>query len=91
MATYAARRLCDMARNAADVVAIELLAAAQGVDMRRPLTTSPALAAVMREIRARAAFLDQDRAMAPDIAAVRELIESGWFRARIGPVLPSDD
>lgn len=91
MATYAARRLCDMARNAADVVAIELLAAAQGVDMRRPLTTSPALAAVMHEIRARAAFLDQDRAMAPDIAAVRELIESGWFRARIGPVLPSDD
>jgi histidine ammonia-lyase len=89
MATYAARRLGDMARNAADIVAIELLAAAQGVEMRRPLTTSPALARVMREIRGRAAFLDQDRSMAPDIAAVRGLIESGWFRDEIAPILPS--
>ena len=90
MATYAARRLCDMARNAADIIAIELLAAAQGVDMRLPLMTSPALATVMREIRSRAGFLDQDRPMAPDIAAVRTLIESGWFRSQIGPMLPSD-
>jgi histidine ammonia-lyase len=89
MATYAARRLGEMARNAADIVAIELLAAAQGVDFRRPLATSPALAPVMAAIRARAAFLDQDRAMAPDIAAVRGLIESGWFRGRIALALPS--
>jgi histidine ammonia-lyase len=89
MATYAARRLTDMARNAADIVAIELLAAAQGVDMRRPLTTSPALARVLREIRGRVAFLDQDRSMAPDIAALRALIESGWFRGEIAPILPS--
>jgi histidine ammonia-lyase len=91
MATYAARRLCDMARNAADIVAIELLAAAQGVDMRLPLMTSPALATVMREIRSRAGFLDHDRPMAADIAAIRMMIESGWFRAQIGPMLPSDD
>jgi histidine ammonia-lyase len=89
MATYAARRLSDMARNAADIIAIELLAAAQGVEMRRPLTTSPALAGPLREIRARAAFLDQDRSMAADIAAVRGLIEQGWFRDAIGPILPS--
>jgi histidine ammonia-lyase len=89
MATYAARRLADMARNAADIVAIEMLAAAQGVDMRRPLTTSPALARAMREIRARVPFLDRDRSMAGDIRAVRELIESGWFRAEVAPILPS--
>jgi histidine ammonia-lyase len=89
MATYAARRLSDMARNAADIVAIELLAAAQGVEMRKPLTTSPALAKVLREIRSRAAFLAQDRSMAPDIAAVRALIETGWFRGEIAPILPS--
>ena len=41
MATYAARRLTPMAGNTAAIVAIELLAAAQGVDMRRPLATSP--------------------------------------------------
>jgi histidine ammonia-lyase len=78
-----------MARNAADIIAIELLAAAQGVDMRRPLTTSPALVRVMREIRNRAAFLDQDRSMAGDIAAIRGLIESGWFRSEVAPMLPS--
>jgi histidine ammonia-lyase len=89
MATYAARRLGDMARNAADIIAIELLAAAQGVDLRRPLTTSPALARSLREIRNRAPFLDQDRSMAADIAAVRALIESGWFRNAIAPILPS--
>jgi histidine ammonia-lyase len=89
MATYAARRLGDMARNAGDIIAIELLAAAQGVDMRRPLTTSPALQRTLREIRARAPFLDQDRSMAGDVKAVRMLIESGWFRAEIAPLLPS--
>ncbi|HEX2114771.1 MAG TPA: histidine ammonia-lyase [Alphaproteobacteria bacterium] len=89
MATYAARRLADMARNAADIVAIELLAAAQGVDLRRPLTTSPALVRVLREIRSRSPFLDQDRSLAPDIATIRALIESGWFRGQIAPILPS--
>ncbi|HEX2117180.1 MAG TPA: histidine ammonia-lyase, partial [Alphaproteobacteria bacterium] len=66
-----------------------LLAAAQGVDLRRPLTTSPALVRVLREIRSRSPFLDQDRSLAPDIAAVRALIESGWFRGEIAPILPS--
>jgi histidine ammonia-lyase len=89
MATYAARRLADMARNAADIIAIELLAAAQGVEMRRPLATSPALSRVLREIRNRAAFLDEDRSMAADIAAIRALIENGWFREQIAPILPS--
>lgn len=90
MATYAARRLLDMARNAADIVAIELLAAAQGVDFRRPLTTSPALSAILGAVRARAAFLREDRALAPDIADVRELVESGWFRSAVPLRLPSD-
>jgi histidine ammonia-lyase len=91
MATYAARRLGDMARNAADIVAIELLAAAQGVDFRRPLATSPALAAVMRAVRGRAAFLREDRVLAPDIAAARALVESGWFRSSFPLRLPSDE
>jgi histidine ammonia-lyase len=91
MATFAARRLADMARNAADIVAIELLAAAQGVDLRKPLATSPVLQTVMTQIRARAAFLDRDRLMAPDIAAVRALVESGWFRSVAGLGLPSEE
>jgi histidine ammonia-lyase len=68
-----------------------MLAAAQGVDLRKPLATSPALQAVMAQIRSRAPFLDRDRLMAPDIAAVRALVESGWFRGVVGLDLPSAD
>ena len=79
MAAFAARRLGDILRNAGGVIAIELLAAAQGIDLRRPLASSPALKTVMAELRRHAAFLEQDRPFAPDIAAVQALIESGWF------------
>ncbi|MDQ3126657.1 MAG: histidine ammonia-lyase, partial [Pseudomonadota bacterium] len=43
MATHGARRLLDMAENTAAVVGIELLAAAQGIEFHRPLTSSPDL------------------------------------------------
>jgi histidine ammonia-lyase len=81
MATHGARRLLAMARNAAAILAVELLAAAQGVEFRRPLTTSPKLAAALAAIRARAAFLERDRSTAPDIEAVRGLVEAGHFAA----------
>jgi histidine ammonia-lyase len=84
MATWGARRLHDIADNLAGILAIELLAAAQGVDLRRPLETSPRLQPVMAAIRARAAFWDQDRAMAPDIAAVKALVKAGAFADAAG-------
>jgi histidine ammonia-lyase len=79
MATYAARRLTPMAGNTAAIVAIELLAAAQGVDMRKPLATSPALAAAHALVRERVAYWDRDRAFAPDLAAIRARVEAGDF------------
>jgi len=79
MATYAARRLTPMAANTSGIVAIELLAAAQGVDLRRPLATSPRLDEAMAMLRERVAFWDRDRAFAPDLAAARELVEGGAF------------
>ena len=87
MATFAARRLSAMAANTARIVAIELLAAAQGVDLRRPLTTSPRLAEAMAMIRADAAFRDRDRAFAPDIEALRVRVERGDFAPYAGPLL----
>jgi histidine ammonia-lyase len=84
MATWGARRLHEIAANVAAIIAIELLAAAQGVEMRRPLKTSPRLQSVMAAIRKKAAFWDQDRAMAPDIEAVKGLIEMGAFREASG-------
>ncbi|MBP2312337.1 histidine ammonia-lyase [Azospirillum soli] len=81
MATHAARRLTDMADNLAGIVAVELLAAGQGVDLRAPLVSSPKLEAVKALLRTRVARWDEDRAMAPDIAAAKQLIVSGAFRA----------
>jgi histidine ammonia-lyase len=80
MATFAARRLGDMADNTAAIVAIELLAAAQGIDFRRPLRTSALLEQAHAAIRAVAPHLDGDRFLATDIEAVAPLVRRGDFR-----------
>jgi histidine ammonia-lyase len=79
MATFAARRLSDMAANSAGIVAIELLAACQGIDFRAPLRTSPKLQEVHALVRSKVAFYDHDRYFAPDIGAVQALIDAGAF------------
>jgi len=79
MATNAALRLAPMAGNVAAIVAIELLAAAQGIDLRAPLTTSPQLQSALARIRGEAAFWDRDRAFAPDLARMRSRVEEGAF------------
>ncbi|MEO5693444.1 MAG: histidine ammonia-lyase [Usitatibacter sp.] len=80
MATFAARRLGDMADNTAGVVAIELLAAAQGVDFRRPLRSSTRLEQAHAMVREVAPHLDGDRYLAIDIEAVTPLVRDGAFR-----------
>jgi histidine ammonia-lyase len=79
MATFAGRKAGDIAGNAAHVVAIELLAAAQGIDFQAPLKTSTALQAAHSRIRAVSPPLTRDRSLAGDIVRVRELIEAGAF------------
>ena len=79
MATFAARKAGDIARNAAAVVAIEMLAAAQGIEFHAPLRTSPALQRAVAAVRAVSARLTRDRSLAEDIARVRDLVESGAF------------
>lgn len=80
MATFAARRLQDMAENTAGIVAIELLAACQGIEMRRPLTTSTPLEAVFQLIRQHVTFYGEDRFFAPDIAAITQVINDGGIK-----------
>ena len=87
MATYAARRLLTMADNAAGIIAIELLAAAQGLDFHRPLRSSIALETLHRLLRRRVPRLQRDRYFAPDIATARALITSGSLRAQLPPGL----
>jgi histidine ammonia-lyase len=89
MATFAARRLLEMAANTRGIVGIELLAAAQGIDFHAPLQTSPVLQDVQALLRARVPFYAEDRYFAPDIAAATQLLEEGALSAMVGSILPS--
>ena len=77
MATFAGRRLDEMARNTATILGIEWLAAAQGVDFHRPLATSPRLTRTHATLRERVPFYAQDRLFAPDIEAALQLVLQG--------------
>jgi histidine ammonia-lyase len=66
------------------VLAIELLCAAQGIDLRRPLTTTKPLEAVHAAIRARIPAMLVDRPLSPDIAAMRALVDDGTLLAAAG-------
>lgn len=90
MATFAARRLADMAENTSGILAIELLAACQGIDFRAPLKSSVPLEKAKTMLRERVAFYDKDRYFAPDIAKANELVLSGAFNSLISSdLLPS--
>ena len=79
MATYGARRLADMVNNAAVVVGVEAMAAAQGMEFDRSLKSSPLIEAQFAAIRQRVAFFEQDRYLAPDIDAMREwALQADW-------------
>ena len=87
MATFAARRLDQMAHNTGVIVGIELLAAAQGIEFHRPLTSSAHLEHVHAQLRARVAAFDEDRFFAPDIEAARADGDGGRAVGRLqGPV-----
>ncbi|MCL4766216.1 MAG: histidine ammonia-lyase [Hyphomicrobiaceae bacterium] len=77
MSAHGARRLLPMTGNLANIVAIELIAAAQGCDFHRPLTSSPPLERVRERLRADVPPLAEDRHLAPDIAAAAALVQGG--------------
>jgi len=77
MATFAARRLQPMIRNVAHILAIELLAAAQGIEFLRPLKSSAALEAAHKLLRAQCPAMPADRYLAPDIERAAILVTDG--------------
>jgi histidine ammonia-lyase len=90
MATFAARRLIPMAENTRGVLAIELLAAAQGIDFRRPLSSSGALERAHALLRGRVGFYDHDRHFAPDIEAAKDVMSDPRLHALVpGGLTPS--
>jgi histidine ammonia-lyase len=89
MATHGARRLGRMVDNAAAVVGIELLAAAQGIDFHRPSRSSSSLEEVHAVIRGDVPFYAADRYFATDIRAAQHWVKSGRFSPLISRILPS--
>lgn len=81
MATFAARRLGQMAHNTSVIVGIELLAASQGIEFHRPLVSSEHLEHVHAQLRTRVAAFDADRFFAPDIEAARLMVVKGELSA----------
>jgi len=77
MATFAARRLQQMLRNTEYIVAIELLAAAQGIEFLRPLQSSAVLEGILQLVRSVSPAMMVDRSLAPDMELVRGLITQG--------------
>lgn len=73
-AALKAARVVELARQ---VISIELLAAAQALDLLAPLATSPALAQIHAALRAHVPMLITDRPPAPDIDAIATLVEDG--------------
>jgi len=84
MAAHGARRLLEMAANVEQVLAIELLAGAQGCDFHAPLASSGAVEAVRAMLRAEVPALDHDRHMAPDMASAAELIRAPGLLKAVG-------
>ena len=63
-----------MAENTRGILAIELLAAAQGIDFRFPLKSTSLLEQAKAELRERVPFYDKDRYFATDIEQANELL-----------------
>ncbi len=81
MAAHAGYRLLAMAENAAGIVAVEWLCAAQGVDLRAPLRTSAHLRQAQGLLRDAVPMMAEDRYLAPDLAAAKRMVQDGALRA----------
>lgn len=75
MGMWASLKLQQIVANTKHVLAIELLAAAQGIDLLRPLTSSPQIERLHGALRASVPEWKEDREMAPDIDAALKFLE----------------
>ena len=85
MSCHAARRLLEMAENLHNLIAIEALCAAQGVEFRSPLRTSPALARHLETIRNKVPRLGSDRYLATEVEAAASLVKNGALLPKDAP------
>jgi histidine ammonia-lyase len=88
MAAHGSRRLLPMIRNAQAIIAIELLAAAQGCDFHMPTPSSEILEEVRFLVRREVLYMEDDRYFAPDIDCAIELVREGAILAPAHGILP---
>jgi histidine ammonia-lyase len=89
MATHGARRLLTMTANALNIVAIEFLAACQGIDLRAPLKTSKSLQGPFEVLRLQVPFASSDRLLALDIEAAAAVLRRTDVQSLTAGLLPS--
>ena len=77
MAAHGARRLARMNANLNVIIGVEYLCAAQGVEFRAPLKTSPALQSALACIRSVSAAIRKDRYLAGDLEAISGMVKAG--------------
>jgi histidine ammonia-lyase len=88
MGANAALHAMEISENLHYIIAIELLTAAQGIDLRQKL--APATLAAYRELREKVQFLEKDRQLTPDIEALASLIRSGKILKAVQKVVGED-
>lgn len=88
MAAHGARRLRRMVKNLNVILGVEAMCAAQGVEFRTPLKTSPPLQAAVRALRAEVPALADDRYLAPDLAKAAALVADGTLSQATGVLMP---
>ena len=86
MGATSARKVGPILTNAEHVLAIEAMAAAQGLDLRAPLEPAAGTGAARAVVREISPFLEEDRPLSDEIGAVRDLIASGRFAGVAGPI-----
>lgn len=83
MGMIAARHARECVKNAEAVIALELLAAGQALELRRPLAPAPGTRAALAALRSEVAHLDHDRELKPDVDAAIALVRSGAVLAAV--------
>lgn len=83
MGSIAARKLWTVVTNVENVLGIELLCAAQGIDLLRPLTSSVPLERVVAHVRTKVPFATEDRVLHHDMEATRAIVASGVLRTLV--------
>jgi histidine ammonia-lyase len=89
MAAHGARRLDRMVANLNNILGVEMLCAASGVEFRAPLQTSAPLQKALRRLRQDVDTLGDDRFMAPGLAAASMLMASGAILDVLDIEMPS--